>query len=69
PKSGLFDKVQVNGAGYGNLPVDIESGMGIKPSDRARALVSYLLSLKKDTLGNPLPDALNFNPKAPKSEE
>jgi hypothetical protein len=59
----------VNGAGHGNLPLKIEEGVGIKPTDRARALVSYLVSLKKDTLGNPLPEALNFNPKAPKSEE
>ncbi len=69
PKSGLFDKVEVHGAGYGTLPVDIEEGMGIKPTDRARALASYLVSLKKDTLGNPLPEALNFNPKALQPEE
>ncbi|HBF18245.1 MAG TPA: hypothetical protein DDW37_11475 [Verrucomicrobiales bacterium] len=69
PKGGFFKKVQVNGAGHGNLPIEIEEGIGIKPTDRARALASYLVSLKKDTLGNPLPEALNFNPKAPKSEE
>jgi hypothetical protein len=69
PKSGLFDEIQVKGAGHGNLPVDIGEGIGLKPTDRARALVSYLVSLKKDTYGNPLPDALNFNPKAPQSEE
>jgi hypothetical protein len=59
----------VNGAGHGNLPIEIEEGIGVRPTDRARALVSYLVSLKKDTYGNPLPEALNFNPKAPKSEE
>ena len=69
PKGGLFRQVQVNGAGHGNLPLKNEEGVGIKPTDRARALVSYLVSLKKDTLGNPLPEALNFNPKAPKSKE
>ncbi|MEN8784337.1 MAG: hypothetical protein ABF379_08245 [Akkermansiaceae bacterium] len=69
PKSGLFKTVAVHGAGHGALPVDIEEGKGIRPTDRARALVSYLVSLKKDTLGNPIPEVLDFNPKAQKIEE
>ncbi len=69
PKGGLFDEVAVYGAGSGTLPVDIKEGRGIKPTDRARALASYLLSLKKDTLGNPLPEALNYNPDAPESDK
>ena len=69
PKSGFFDEVAVHGAGYGTLPVDAGEGKGVKPTDRARILASYLLSLKKDTRNNPLPASLNHNPKAPKSEE
>ena len=64
PKGGLFKEVSVYGAGSRVLPVEIEDGKGIRPTDRARALTSYLLSLKKDTLGNPLSKALNFDPEA-----
>jgi len=67
-KTRLFDKVEVNGAGGGLLPVQIEDGMGVRASDRARQLASYLVSLKKDTLGQPLPKALNQNPQAPVAE-
>jgi len=68
-KRGLFRKVDVYGAGAGLLPVQIEKGKGIEPTDRARALAGYLISLKKDTLGQPLPEALNYNPKAPAAAE
>lgn len=68
-KGGLFDEVAVHGSGSGVLPVHIKEGKGIKPTDRARALASYLTSLTKDTLQNPLPDALNYNPLAPATEE
>ena len=69
-KAGMFDKVEVYGAGSRSLSVEgIEEGMAIVPSDRARALASYLLSLKKDTYGNPLPRALNYNPEAPLTEK
>lgn len=68
-KAGLFDEVAVYGAGSGTLPVDAGEGKGIFPTDRARALASYLLSLKKDTLGNPLPESLNFNPEAPVADQ
>lgn len=64
-KAAMFDEVAVYGAGSGTLPVEAGEGKGIVPGDRARALASYLLSLKKDTLGNPLPESLNFNPEAP----
>ena len=47
PKGGLFKKVQVNGAGHGNLPIEIEEGIGIKPTDRARALASYLVPSRR----------------------
>lgn len=68
-KGGLFNEVDIYGAGGGTLPVDIEQGKGIVPTDRARALASYLLSLKKDTLGNPLPASLNFNPEKTVSDK
>lgn len=67
-KTRLFDEVEVSGAGGGLLPVQIEDGKGIRPNDRARQLASYLVSLKKDTLGQPLPKALNQNPQAPVAE-
>lgn len=68
-KGGMFEVVDVYGAGSRTLPVDIEEGKGVMPDDRARALASYLLSLKKDTLGNPLPKSLNYNPEAPVAEK
>jgi len=68
-KGGLFNEIEVFGAGSGTLPVNIKAGRGVKPTDRARALASYLLSLKKDTLGNPLPEALNYNTEAPVSDK
>lgn len=69
PKGGMFREVDVYGAGSRMLPVEIEEGRGIQPNDRARALAGYLLSLKKDTLRNPLPDPLNFDPEPPATEE
>lgn len=68
-KGGLFDVVDVYGAGSRTLPVAIEEGKGVMPTDRARALASYLLSLKKDIFGNPVPESLNFNPRTASSEE
>ena len=70
PKGGLFEEVNVYGAGSRMLPVKVKDGKGIKPTDRARALASYLVSLKKDNNPrNPLPAALNFNPEAIASDE
>ena len=68
-KAGMFDEINVYGAGGRTLPVDAGQGKGVIPNDRARALASYLVSLKKDTLGNPLPKSLNYNPKAPVANE
>ncbi len=63
-KTSLFELVALNGAGGGFLAVDTEEGKGVRPKDRARQLASYLISLKKDTLGQPLPEILNHNPQA-----
>lgn len=67
-KKGLFKEVPDSQGRGGVLPIKTADGFAIIPTDRARALASYLLSLKKDTMGNPLPKALNSNPEAPKSE-
>ncbi|YCM44371.1 hypothetical protein V2O64_23995 [Verrucomicrobiaceae bacterium 227] len=67
-KGGLFNELPANQAGDDALPLSTPDGLAIVPNDRARALVSYLLSLKKDTLGQPLPKDLNYNPEAPKAE-
>jgi hypothetical protein len=69
PKGGMFKEIDVHGAGSRTLPVEVRDGKGIVPTDRARALASYLTSLKKDTLGNPLPDSLNFAPQSPANDE
>lgn len=42
------------------LPLPVEEGMQIVPKPEARALVSYLLSLRKDQA---VPASLNFSPK------
>jgi len=42
-----------------SLPFAVEEGMEVTPTSDARALVSYLLSLKKD---QPVPSSLNFSP-------
>ncbi|MEJ6581704.1 MAG: hypothetical protein QNL33_12745 [Akkermansiaceae bacterium] len=67
-KGGMFDEVPSYQAGDDALPLATPDGLAVVPNDRARALASYLLSLKKDTLGQPLPKALNFNPEAPQAE-
>ncbi|MGJ8696325.1 MAG: hypothetical protein ACSHYF_08395 [Verrucomicrobiaceae bacterium] len=64
-KPGLFSEVAVNLGGGQALPLNTGGDVAVVPTDRARALVSYLLSLKKDTLGQPLPKSLNFNPVQP----
>jgi cytochrome c oxidase cbb3-type subunit 2 len=63
-KRGLFKKVSVNQGRADALPVETDDGTVIIPTDRARQLVGYLLSLKKDNFGQPLPQSLNFNPTA-----
>jgi cytochrome c oxidase cbb3-type subunit 2 len=61
PHPFLFDKRQVKGAGSPDaLAVDVGTGKELVPSSAARALVSYLMSLKKD---HPVPPALDFAPR------
>lgn len=67
-KGGLFKEVSKNLAGADALHVDAPDGQAIVPNDRARALVSYLISLKKDTMDQPLPKSLNYNPSQPAAE-
>ena len=67
-KSGLFEEVPAVQAGGQALPLKTPDGLAVIPTDRARALVNYLASLKKDTLGAPLPKAYNLNPTASKEE-
>jgi cytochrome c oxidase cbb3-type subunit II len=56
----LFDVTEIKGNPSDDaLPLPVEDGMEITPKPEARALVSYLLSLKKD---QPVPASLNFGP-------
>ncbi len=56
----LFDERRAAGNPYeGSLPFTAEDGAEIVPGPDARALVSYLLSLKKD---QPVPASLDFAP-------
>jgi hypothetical protein len=49
-----------HGQGSGEaLPVDAGEGMEVLPTDEARALASYLISLKKD---DQVPYSLNYRP-------
>jgi cytochrome c oxidase cbb3-type subunit 2 len=60
PHPFLFKKQKVTGAGSPNaLAVDAGEGHELVPSSAAKALVSYLLSLKKD---HPVPASLDFSP-------
>jgi cytochrome c oxidase cbb3-type subunit 2 len=60
PMPFLFEKRRVTGAGSPDaIPVDKGEGYELVPSPAARALVSYLLSLKKD---HPVPASLDFTP-------
>jgi len=67
PKPSLFKTVDAAQARSGFLDVECEEGKAIIPTDRARTLASYLLSLKKDTLNQPLPKSLNYAPAQPKA--
>jgi cytochrome c oxidase cbb3-type subunit 2 len=67
-KMGLFKETTAANAKGVALLVESEDGKAIVPGDKARILASYLASLKKDTLGQPLPEALNYNPQAPTEE-
>jgi cytochrome c oxidase cbb3-type subunit 2 len=56
----LFKVTEIKGnPSEESLPFSVDEGMEITPKPEARALVSYLLSLKKD---QSVPDSLNFAP-------
>lgn len=58
----LFELIETKGnPSEEALPFPVEEGMEIIPGPDARALVSYLLSLKKD---QPVPTSLSFGPPA-----
>lgn len=59
PHKFLFDTKPVHGAASDSAVV-VKDGKQIVPGSDARALISYLLSLKKD---QPVPAAFNFAPK------
>lgn len=63
-KNGLFNVVPDYQGRGGALKVEAPEGKAVVPTDRARALASYLVSLKKDMLNQPVPASLNANPKA-----
>lgn len=65
-KKGLFVAVDSSAVRAATLLGKNDDGESIAlvPKDNARALVSYLLSLKKDTMSQPVPKSLNFNPAA-----
>jgi cytochrome c oxidase cbb3-type subunit 2 len=61
PNRFMFEKREIKGSPSDDaLPVDVGAGFELVPGSDARALVSYLLSLKKD---HPVPAALDFAPK------
>jgi cytochrome c oxidase cbb3-type subunit 2 len=67
PHRFLFDEREVKGQPSPDaLPVAAGEGKQIVPGSDARALVSYLFSLRKD---HPLPAALDFAPAKPAAEE
>lgn len=58
----LFEEIKITGNPSDEaLPFTSKEGYELVPKPDARALVSYLLSLKKD---HPVPASLNFAPKA-----
>lgn len=60
PHPFLFKKREIKGApSVEALPIDVGDGFELLPGSDAKALVSYLLSLKKD---QPVPASLNFAP-------
>ena len=66
-KKGLFNEADSSTARGAVVSAQNKAGeeIALIPTDRARALVSYLLSLKKDTMAQPVPEKLNFNPATP----
>lgn len=66
-KKGLFEVKDAKLSRADGVALPTEEGKPAKvaiPGARARALAGYLLSLKKDTLNAPLPEALNYTPVA-----
>ncbi len=62
PHPFMFAKHDIMGARSDEaLPVDVGADKELLPKSDARALVSYLLSMKKD---QPVPAALDFAPKS-----
>jgi cytochrome c oxidase cbb3-type subunit 2 len=60
PHPFFFKKREIKGAPSANaLPIAADEGFEVVPGSDARALVSYLLSLKKD---QPVPASLDFSP-------
>lgn len=58
-KPSLFKRKDANLFLGEALPMPIADGQIWVPTSRAKSLASYLLSLKKDTLNNPLPASLD----------
>ena len=58
-KHNLFDEVSSMQGQAEALPLDTPDGVSVVPNSRGKALVSYLLSLKKDNKENPIPAALS----------
>ena len=64
PMPFLFEEREIRGQrSLDALEVETEPGIEIVPGPKARALVSYLMSLQND---NPVPGSMNYAPKAPK---
>ncbi len=60
PHPFFFEKREIKGAPSADaLPIDAGDGFELVPGSDAKALVSYLLSLKKD---QPVPASLDFSP-------
>ena len=63
----LFEELEIEGQRSDDaLEVETEPGMEIVPGDKARALVSYLMSLKHD---DPVPASMDYSPAEQKGEE
>jgi cytochrome c oxidase cbb3-type subunit 2 len=61
PHPFLFEKREIKGSPSSRaLPIDAGAGRELVPDADAKALVSYLLSLRKD---HPVPPALDFTPR------
>lgn len=60
PHPFLFEKREIKGnPSISALPIEVGAGRELVPGSDAKALVSYLLSLKKD---HPVPAAIDFKP-------